>query len=286
MFNPETGKRGITFRGSDGIPGLWVSIPCGRCMECRLEKKRQWAMRCVHEASLHDENCFITITYDDAHLPPYGSLDYKEPDDLQLFMKRLRSKYSGRRIRFFACGEYGEYGRPHYHLLLFGFDFPDKKMWSVRSGYKVFRSESLEKLWKYGQSEIGEVNFESAAYVAKYVQKDKDWSADPLFQHMLNERLWRPEFGRMSRRPGIGKEWYERYKDEIWLNDSVIIRGLEVKPPRYYFDQLEREDRNAAFRQRIRRKKEAKSLYDQIPFLPARKAIAESREKLFARSTI
>ena len=100
-----------------------LEVPCGQCIGCRLERSRQWAVRCIHEAQLHKDNCFITLTYNDEHLPSPPSLSVR---DFQLFMKRLRKRF-GKGIRFFHCGEYGEkYGRPHYHACLFGFDFPDR----------------------------------------------------------------------------------------------------------------------------------------------------------------
>jgi len=120
-------------------------LPCGRCIGCRLERSRQWAVRMMHEASLHQDNCFITLTYDNEHLPKNASLVKR---DFQLFMKRLRKAYPAVRIRFFHCGEYGEqYGRPHYHAILFGFDFPDKYFLGKRNQFPVWRSASLERLW-------------------------------------------------------------------------------------------------------------------------------------------
>lgn len=146
-----------------------LQVPCGRCVGCRLERSRQWAIRCVHEASLHEKNCFITLTYNDENLPADQSLHY-EP--FQLFMKRLRKKY-GSGIRFYMCGEYGEkLARPHFHACLFGHDFDDKKVWKkTDAGSVLYRSAELEKLWPFGYSSVGDVSFESAAYVARYIMK-------------------------------------------------------------------------------------------------------------------
>ena len=119
-------------------------VPCGQCIGCRLERSRQWAMRCCHEASLYDLNCFITLTYDPEHLPPDGSLVL---DHFQRFMKRLRKRF-GSGIRFFHCGEYGEkFARPHYHACLFNFDFPDKVLYTIRDEIRLYRSAILEELW-------------------------------------------------------------------------------------------------------------------------------------------
>lgn len=146
-----------------------LTLPCGQCIGCRLERSRQWAVRCVHEASLHKRNCFITLTYNNDHLPEDRGLHY---DHFQLFMKRLRKKY-GEGIRFYMCGEYGEkLGRPHFHACLFNHDFSDKTPWkTTETGFKLFRSKELEELWPYGYSSVGAVSFESAAYVARYIMK-------------------------------------------------------------------------------------------------------------------
>jgi len=124
--NKETGKRSIVFQRSEAFVDMPVVVPCGQCIGCRLEKSRQWAIRCVHESKCHDDNIFVTLTYNNENLPKDGSLCLA---DLQKFMKRLRKKY-GAGIRYFACGEYGEkLKRPHYHVCIFGLNFPmrDKK---------------------------------------------------------------------------------------------------------------------------------------------------------------
>ena len=122
-----------------------VELPCGRCIGCKLERARQWAVRCMHEAALHEANCFVTLTYEDDKLPPDGGL---RPRDFVLFMKRLRKRY-GNGIRFFHCGEYGEkFLRPHHHVLLFNHDWPDKRVCRTsKSGESLYSSGELESLW-------------------------------------------------------------------------------------------------------------------------------------------
>lgn len=215
-----------------------LSLPCGQCVGCRLERSRQWAMRCLHEAKLHENNCFITLTYNDDHLPNDRSLHYR---DFQLFMKKLRKKF-GSKIRFYMCGEYGEkFDRPHFHACIFGFDFSDRKYWKqTGSGSKLYRSEELEKLWKYGFSSIGDVNFESAAYVARYIMKkvtgqgkhDQHYKFTDLETGEVLEKS--PEFNKMSLKPGIGYEWFKKYKSDVYPHDYVIINGRKVRPPKYY----------------------------------------------------
>ncbi|ACZ33198.1 conserved hypothetical protein [Chlamydia pneumoniae LPCoLN] len=98
----------------------WVLMPCLKCRFCRTQHAKVWSYRCVHEASLYEKNCFLTLTYDDKHLPQYGSLVKLH---LQLFLKRLRDRISPHKIRYFGCGEYGtKLQRPHYHLLIFNYD--------------------------------------------------------------------------------------------------------------------------------------------------------------------
>ncbi len=165
-----SGKRQVVFNISQAYTDRPVNIPCGQCIGCRLDKSKQWAIRCVHEASLYDNNSFITLTYNTEHLPEDRSLEVRV---FQLFMKRLRKRF-GTKIRFYACGEYGDQnGRPHYHACLFNHDFQDKKLWKRGKdpSLDLYRSADLEKLWPYGYSSIGEVTFQSAAYVARYIMK-------------------------------------------------------------------------------------------------------------------
>lgn len=219
-----------------------LQVPCGQCVGCRLERSRQWAIRCVHEASLYADNCFITLTYNSENLPHDSSLDVRE---FQLFMKRLRKRF-GEGIRFFHCGEYGEnFGRPHYHACLFNFDFPDKVLWRISdSGEKLYRSAILEELWPFGFSSVGSVSFKSAAYVARYIMKKI--TGDAAERHYIHiDRTTgeihtrKPEYTTMSRRPGIGKAWFDKYHSDVYPDDFVIINDKKMKPPRYYDTQFE-----------------------------------------------
>lgn len=273
----ESGKRSIVF-GSDGDLGRPVEVPCGQCIGCRLEYSRSWAVRCMHEASMHEENCFVTLTQDDDHLDG-GSLNKKHCQD---FLKRLRSRYDKRRIRFYLSGEYGtDTIRPHYHALLFGFDLPDKKYWSFRDGNKVWTSDILEETWGRGLAEIGSVTFESAAYCARYmVQKFKG-------PKEVVEKYYdglQPEFALMSRKPGIGFEYYQKFGREIYSHDSVIIDGHEQKPPLYYDRLFEVSSPFAhkALKEERKEKFEDMRLKDGRgdSRLYAEKAILESRVKL------
>lgn len=237
-----TGKRSIVFSPEKGYTDMPVELPCGQCIGCRLEKSRQWAIRCVHEAQLHKENCFITLTYDDKHLPEDQSLNLKH---FQLFMKRLRKQFTGKKIRFFHCGEYGDINkRPHYHAILFGLDFQDKQLISQREGVDLYTSKTLEKLWKKGYVTLGHVTFESAAYVARYITKKVTGEDAENHYKILNTSTGEltsiePEYATMSRRPGIGKQWIEKYQDDIYPKDFTTIRGKKIKPPKFYDKYLE-----------------------------------------------
>lgn len=242
--NKDTGKWPLTASPSKGYSDMPVVVPCGRCIGCRLDRSRQWAIRCIHEASLHRDNCFITLTYSPEYIDklcPFGSLTKKPFQD---FMKRLR-RYAdlecgiSEGIRFIHCGEYGEKnGRPHEHAILFGFDFPDKKFYCFRHGFPVYRSETLEKrLWPFGLSEIGLCTFKSAAYVARYVVKKVN--GDAAAAHYCGKL---PEYLTMSNRPGIGANFYERYKGDIFPNGFLVVNNRKCAPPRYYKKILERED--------------------------------------------
>jgi hypothetical protein len=215
-------------RGHDSVRTL--ALPCGQCIGCRLERSRQWAVRCMHECSLSDHNCFITLTYDDAHLPPGGSLRYR---DFQLFMKRLRRMHPDRRVRFFVAGEYGDkLSRPHYHACLFNFDFADKKVLSrsSRGGHELAISGELSRLWAFGLHSIGAVTFDSAAYVARYCLKKV--TGDPRLKE-LHYGLRAPEFACMSRRPGIGADWFARYPTDV-RDGFVVVNGVKARAPRFY----------------------------------------------------
>lgn len=217
-----------------------LKVACGRCVGCRLERSRQWAIRCMHEASLYERNCFLTLTYDDANLPDGGTLVRR---DLQLFLKRMRKHVfsrTGRRFRFFGCGEYGDRtNRPHYHLLVFDFDFSDKKFWRrTPSGHQLFRSKALEGIWTAGASEIGSVTFDSAGYVARYcVKKIVGDRAGEHYARLDAEGRWYsvlPEFGACSNRPGVGQPWLDRFKADVYPDDFVLVNGRKMRPPKFY----------------------------------------------------
>lgn len=243
-FHPLTAWRappGLSFRRSEITftdpcdPRCQVlKIPCGQCIGCRLERSRQWAIRCVHEAQLHDSNCFLTLTYNEENLPNDLSLNPKHMVD---FLKRFRKSVEPLRIRFLQCGEYGSINfRPHHHCLIFGYDFPDREVFGKSiSGY-IYRSERLEKLWPFGFSSIGDVTFDSAAYVARYVLKKVTGDSADLHYHGRH-----PEYITMSRRPGIASDWFDLYGKSVYDRDFITFDdGIKCRPPKYYDKLFER----------------------------------------------
>lgn len=255
-------KTKIAFRRSDSWRAQPLDLPCGQCIGCRLERARQWAVRCMHEASLHEENSFATLTYDDEHLPKKkemclrcvrshvisGSVCVAEFQD---FMKRLRKAQGEKKVRFVHCGEYGELNqRPHYHALLFGVGFSDKKLFSKRDGIGLYVSDRLSKLWPNGFSTVGDVTFESASYVARYSLKKVTGAAAEA--HYGSRK---PEYVTMSRRPGIGARWFEKFKADVYPRDRVVVRGFPSRPPRFYDGLLGAQDPSTLALLKINREK-------------------------------
>lgn len=200
---------------------LGILCPCNRCIECRIQHSVEWAYRVSLEASLYEHNCMVTLTYSDANLPERASL---RVSDLQKFIKRVRKHFKNSKIRYFACGEYGEkYLRPHYHVIFFGLDFSDKYFFCYdKKGTSLFRSLDLEKLWKFGFSSITDVCFDVAKYVAIYLQKPP---VDGRHRAFLV----------MSRRPGIGAKVVS---SRMLLSDKIYLNGKYIKIPCYFLKIL------------------------------------------------
>lgn len=286
--DPASGKSLITFNPLKALNSTNpLTIPCGRCGGCKLERSRQWAVRCMHEAELYEDNCFITLTFSNDFLPWNYSIDVR---DWQLFMKRLRKFYEPKKIRFYACGEYGDTNlRPHYHALLFNHDFNDKVFYGYnKRGDKLFTSPSLSKIWPYGLATLGAVTFESAAYVARYVMKKQTGeNAGPIYlrQHPLSG-LWHnvtPEFCLMSRRPGIAAGWIEKFQSDVYPSDNIISRGMKMKPPRFYDNKQPEEALN-----KLKRRRKLDGLvfkpHQTKERLAARRAVREARTRSLTRT--
>lgn len=268
-LNP-TGKRSIVFKHIEGIKSQGVTVPCGRCINCRLEKSRQWALRCEKESELYDSNCVVTLTYDDENLPENGSLNLA---DVQKFMKRLRKHYQGRNIRSYGCGEYGEQrARPHYHIILFNHDFEDKRpdldMQKLEPQHQYWTSEILDSLWDMGRTQIMPLNFETAAYVARYVMKKH--SGPEATRVKLNSLgslvpVAHERSLAVSRRPGIGRDWYEKYKHTL-CNSTIFSRGRPMRPPTFFDRRMEIDDPEQYAKVKLQRKIEYQKTIEKLKF--------------------
>jgi hypothetical protein len=271
FVNRETGKRPIVFNRNQGFVDKEIKVPCGKCIGCRLEYSRQWAIRCHHEAQMHEQNAFITLTYAPEYLPDDRSIN---KEHLQKFFKRLRKAIGKEKLRYFACGEYGtQLNRPHYHAIIFGYGFPDKRLHTKQNGNLLFRSALLEKAWPFGYSLIGEATFESAAYVARYVTKkfkSKDEEETNKHYQLIDSETGEvhqvePEFCLMSRRPGIGKSWLEKYHSDT-DKDWITVRGKRMSLPKYYDQVLEKMGKDIENRKLERTGKfnKAENTYDRL----------------------
>jgi len=229
-----------------------MELPCGRCVGCRQDRARAWSIRITHEAQLYDQNRFVTLTYAPERMPSSLSLEYR---DFQLFMKRLRKEISGvtvlpdglRPIRFFCAGEYGSrYRRPHWHAVLFNVAFPDEVA-VPHARYRRFRSKVADDLWTHGFVDIGSVTPASAAYVAGYTLEKKYGSAAAdHYEDVVDVRTGelssrRPEFARMSLRPGIGTWWFQRFAADLFPADHAVQDGKAYKVPRFYLERWKRD---------------------------------------------
>jgi len=253
-----SGKRKLSFK----LPAMHrhrsyesIPLPCGKCVGCQADTTDGWAVRCVHESRYHKHAFFITLTYDDDHVPTDMSLNNR---DYQTFLKRLRHHAKGCDLRYLLCGEYGgRTQRPHYHAILFGVPLDGKPIGKSEAGHDMYRDPGLEECWGQGFANFGEFNLGTARYVAKYVTKKKYGreadEPDPVTGLTHYQRInWatgeivdvKPEFVRASTKPAIGLRWFEEYGIQDLYNsgDFVILEGQRFKVPRYYDRLLERTD--------------------------------------------
>lgn len=295
-----------------------IQVPCGQCIGCRIDRSRMWAVRCMHEQQWYEENgkdsVFVTLTYNDQNLPENGNLDYT---DFQKFFKRLKKNCQKEliyetqeydpitnepvkvlinpedQIRFYMCAEYGEKTqRPHFHALIFGWKPTDCYRWRRdQRGYYVYRSPTLESLWTLGNSELGDVTFESAAYVARYCMKKVTGQlADDYYKRVNLDtgEIYNltPEFNRMSLKPGIGHRWFQKYQTDLYPHDYAVVSGRKTKIPRYYDKKFEELD-PSTFQQlkELRIRKAAKNAENNTPErLAVRKKVKEAQLKKLKRN--
>lgn len=232
-----------------------------------MEQSRQWAVRIAHEAQQHEENSFVTLTYRDDTLPAHGSLDYSH---LQKFFKRVRK--AGHAFRYYAVGEYGDTTqRPHYHICMFGQAWTHNRIIIREEPHLLWTSLKLEELWGKGQVTIGDLNYKTASYTAGYIHKKLnkkqtyvrlDGDTGELIAVAQPRAL-------MSRRPGIGANWYDQWSKYTYDHDHIVLEGTKGKPPKYYDNKLKAQDEDK---------------YQKIKKERTRNVEAKTEEQLHARA--
>lgn len=249
-MRPDLG--GVHLDRKTNKPRVTLSVPCGKCHTCASLKSAQWAVRAYHESQLHSQNCFMTLTYDDDHYPADGKISLAH---LQAFWRELRRLVSPHKIRYLACGEYGELThRAHYHALIFGSDFREGAETTRPGGYT---NSVIESIWGHGLIDIAPLSMATCCYVAGYATK----------------KIGNPDtFVRMSTRPGLGHGWLDLYSDEIRANQSVVIDGQTLPIPKRY---MEWEDFNDIKEYNQCREKKART----VPIKESHRANALSKFK-------
>ena len=279
-FHPAHGFRGpdgkFVAARKDSPTQVPMVVPCGRCDGCKAARAASWAVRISHEASLRPDNAFVTLTYNDQFLPDDYSVSVRE---VQLFMKRLRKSIEPIRVRYFAVGEYGETSlRPHYHIIIFGYSFPDRQLWRVNTrSDPCYRSEHLERLWTKGNSEFGTVTAASGGYVARYsLKKVGGGPGAAKYYERVNPLTGEivqctPEFAVMSTHPGIGGDWFDQFEGDAFPSDFLVLDGKKVPVPKYYQRKLRGRYENGG---------DINALSVQDDLAPVlRKRVSEARER-------
>lgn len=290
------GKQIVRFHYVSGYSE--ISLPCGRCMGCRVARSREWAIRLTHESKLHEFSSFITLTYSDEFLPEDYGL-HKE--HWVGFMKRLRAHIEYHHpdlppLRFYACGEYGEQSlRPHYHAIIFGVAFPDQVVYTKAKGKITYTSPTLEKLWGMGFATVSGVSFANAAYVAGYVQKkihgeraEKHYRrTNPLTGEQFQVE---PEFALMSRRKGIGRDHITQFLSDVYPSDHCIVDGHKAQAPRFYDKVLAELDPSGM--ETVRAKRKAAAMLPAVKLnntksrLQVREEVAAAKRNLTKKGTL
>lgn len=309
-FKPIEGYRaragGFTLNRTEAFVDQPMTISCGRCRGCRRARTESWGLRCMHEMKYHAENSFLTFTYDDYNLPApnfIGENGYSVSSlegtkkDLRTFFRKLRRYLQGKKIRYFAAGEYGpSTWRVHGHGILFGHAFlEDRYKWRTHKGNIYYRSPTLEKLWGKGIVEFCDANFQTAKYVAGYCLKKMH--GDKAIEHYkrINPETGEvfnlePEFMICSTRPGIGSRWFNDYNEtDAYTEDGLRIMGSKRKfPIPKYYDKLKKRaegDYIEALKKKRRKKLiDRRVIANNTPErLKVREEVAEARESLTPR---
>lgn len=266
VANPS-GKRGLSFNFKGAKrEGVMGTLPCGRCIGCRFDLAEGWGIRCHHEAKMHPGGTvFVTLTFDQEHLPRDMSV---RREHAVAFIKAIREAVKplgGSIDSHFGSAEYGSLrGRPHFHFLLYGWNFPDRKIYKMQRGFYLYESALLSKAWPFGRALLGTVTFKSARYCAGYAMKkvgpkSKLFAKQYTRQSEVDGEYYRvePEFAAMSRQPSLGHRWFDKFQSDVYPRDECIIEGHRRKPPRFYDKLLEARDPEAFAKLKRKRLRDA-----------------------------
>lgn len=296
--------KGITSSRPSQSTHTYLYRPCGYCINCRLNLAHGNAIRMHHEASMHSEVSFLTLTYSDDKLPPNGSLYY---DHVIAFIKRLRERLSDtsykNSLTFYRVGEYGDnFSRPHYHLILFGFDFSapvpfnrgrsfnEKTLSATKDSRRYYKSSFLDDTWGHGFADVGDVDHATCFYVAKYVTKKVYGTLASSHYETLNEYgeyVQRTrELSSSSRKNPIGTRWIEKYFRDVYPHDYVLIDGKKYPPPRYYDNWLEKNHPDLYLQVKSRRLDSAHGLFPDYRALNVSRKIQIEKQKSFLRDGV
>jgi hypothetical protein len=278
----------------------YMDMPCRQCIGCRLDHAKQWTVRNIVELQQHNEACWLTLTY----APEHKLSDSLRYEDAQKFIRALRKKFRKTHplIRYYLAAEYGtKYRRPHFHICIYGWE-PLLKLPTTKSqaGFQQWTNPTLDKLWPHGMITGGELNAETIGYTARYITKkingdladahyrapegSIDLDTGEVLTHL------KPEFNRMSLKPGIGGLYYEKNKSRIVFDDAVFANGRLNKTPRY-FDKLIKREYPEQFEE-LRLIRETRALEHQarnpgeksVCRLTAKQAVQEARAAMLKRS--
>ena len=330
-LNPLTGKDKLQIMSYDqSLVDRWRAsgteykeIPCGKCIGCRIEYSRQWANRMMLELQYHDSAYFVTLTYSDDFLPrnpvsdqetgeyKYDSFTLRK-EHLSKFIKHVRKHFACQNIRFYGAGEYGSTTvRPHYHVIIFGLRLDDLVVYKrTPQGDILYTSCSLNECWsnfigydshgvprydQIGWCVVSPVTWETCAYVARYVTKKM---SGPLGEWFVSNNMELP-FSLMSRRPGIGKKWYDDHpyfwQESDFINVKSGVTARKFRPPRY-FEKLLEDDCPEVYQSRKEEKSEffrkTRELLEQsldkpyLEYLADKEYLLKNRLKVLDRSEV
>lgn len=287
-WRPATGGPLKFTNPTDGRAYNRLEVPCGTCILCREEQARQTAVRIYHEAQAYADNCFLTLTYADEHLPPYGSLRY---EDLVKFWKRLRKVVLQRsktdrtilpRLRYYAVGEYGTRSlRPHYHACLFGHAFLHQRIICATSPHLLWTTAELEACWGLGQVRVGDLNFATARYTAQYICKKLRQKQRYVRVDEETGELLALEQPRAFMSKNLGKDWWTKWHQQTIDHDHVVIDGQPQKPPKAYDRWLgeAKPETLEKIKEERRRTAQAEKLTEEESHARARNAHARAKRR-------